>query len=72
MGPVEAITATAHKMARAIYYMMLRKTDFQEAGADFYDKLHHEKTIKFLNKRAKLLGYTLIKGENVSNTQPVT
>lgn len=72
MGPVEAITATAHKMARALYYMMLRKQDFQEAGADFYDRLNHEKTMKFLTKRAKMLGYTLTKVETVSSQQPVT
>ncbi len=61
MGPVEAITATAHKMARTIYYMMLRKTDFQDAGGDFYDKLNNEKTLKFLKKRAESLGYVLEK-----------
>ncbi len=59
MGPIEAITATAHKMARAIYYMMLKKKDFEDAGANFYDKMHHEKTLKFLKKRAESLGYTL-------------
>lgn len=42
MGPIQAITATAHKLARALYYMMLRKTDFEEAGGDFYDKLNHQ------------------------------
>lgn len=63
MGPVEAITATAHKMARTIYYMMLKKTDFQDSGADYYDKLNHEKTLKFLKKRAELLGYRLEKTE---------
>jgi transposase len=61
MGPVEAVTATANKMARAIYYMMLRRENFKEAGADFYDKLHQEKTIKFLKKRAESLGYVLEK-----------
>jgi len=61
MGPVEAITATAHKMARAIYFMMLNKTNFIEAGADFYDKLNSEKTLKFLQKKAKSLGYVLEK-----------
>lgn len=64
MGPIEAITATAHKMARALYFMMLRKTDFQEAGGDFYDKLNHEKTLKFLMKRAESLGYVLQKQES--------
>jgi len=61
MGPVEAVTATGHKIARAIYYMMLRKEDYQEAGADFYDKLHEEKTLKFLKKRAESMGYNLTK-----------
>ncbi len=59
MGPVEAVTATAHKMARAIYHMMLQREDFKEAGADFYDRLHQEKTLKFLKKRAASLGYVL-------------
>jgi hypothetical protein len=63
MGPIEAITATAHKMARAIYYMMLKKVDFEDAGGDYYDKLNQEKTLKFLKKRAELLGYTLEKRE---------
>lgn len=73
MGPVEAITATGHKMARAVYYMMLRKEDFKEDGASFYDKLHQEKTLKFLKKRAGSLGYALTKiGENITNSQSVT
>lgn len=61
MGPVEAITATAHKMARALYYMMLRREDFVDSGGDFYDKLNEEKTLKFLKKRAESLGYTMEK-----------
>ncbi|MGH2638247.1 MAG: transposase [Rhabdochlamydiaceae bacterium] len=65
MGPIEAITATAHKMARAIYYMMLRKTDFQEAGGDFYDNLNREKTLKFLKKRAESLGYVMMEKKKV-------
>lgn len=72
MGPIEATTATAHKMARTIYYMMLRKTDFEDAGVDYYDKIHQEKTLKFLKKRAAALGYTLEKTECASDSKPVT
>ena len=61
MGPIEAITATAHKMARALYFMMVRKTDFLEAGGNFYEKLNHEKSLKFLKKKAESLGYVLQK-----------
>jgi transposase len=70
MGPIEAITATAHKMARAIYYMMLRKTDFQDAGEEYYDKLNQGKALKFLKKRAESLGYVLKKAE-IEVPQPV-
>lgn len=68
MGPVEAITATAHKMARSLYFMMQRHTNYQDAGGDYYDKLHEEKTLKFLRKRASALGFTLEKVEHVSDT----
>ena len=60
-GAIEATTATAHKMARVIYFMMLRKEDYKEVGADYYDKINKEKTLKFLKKRAKSLGYILEK-----------
>ena len=65
MGPVEATTATAHKMARAIYFMMLRKTEFIDDGADYYDKLNERKTLKYLQKRANSLGYVLVKHESI-------
>lgn len=60
MGSMEAITATAHKMARSIYHMMVKKENFKETGADFYDKLNQGKALKFLKKRAATLGYTLV------------
>lgn len=63
MGPVEATTATAHKMARTIYYMMQRKEEFRDAGGDYYDKANKDKTLKFLRKRAESLGFTLVKSE---------
>jgi transposase len=72
MGPIEATTATAHKMARAIYFMMLKQTDFEDAGGDFYNKLNSEKTLKFLKKRAESLGYTLEKKENIKSCKSVT
>ncbi len=64
MGKVEAITATAHKMARTLYYMMLRKTDFEDQGSDYYTTLNHAKTLRYLRKKAQSLGYVLEKGEN--------
>lgn len=67
MGPVEAITATAHKMARTIYFMMRNKTDYIEAGSDYYDRINKDKTLKFLKKRAASLGYNLEKIDGIAN-----
>jgi len=61
MGKVEAITATAHKMARTLYYMMVRQTDFEDPGVDYYANLNKEKTLRYLRKKAESLGYTLEK-----------
>lgn len=72
MGPVEATTATAHKMARTIYFMMRDKKDYIEAGADYYDKINVGKTLKYLTKRASSLGYRLEKIENVKEHRSVT
>lgn len=58
-GPVQAITGLAHKMARAIYCMLIDRQGFKEMGADFYDNLHKERTLKYLRKRATTLGFTL-------------
>ena len=58
-GPVQAITSLGHKMARTIYCMMLHKQSFKELGADYYDNLYKERTLKHLQKRAASLGYSL-------------
>lgn len=59
MGAVEAITATAHKMARVLYTMVKNKTTYTELGGDFYDQQAKQKTLKYLRKRAEGLGYKL-------------
>jgi len=67
-GPVEATTATAHKMARTVYFMMLNKKEYVEQGEDFYDKANEDKTLKFIKKRANSLGYKLEKIESAMVT----
>jgi transposase len=59
-GPVQATTALGHKMARAIYCMMSNKETFNEMGANYYDDLHKDRTLKYLRKRASSLGFSLV------------
>lgn len=68
-APAQAVTALAHKMARAIYFMMLNKEPYREAGADYYDKINAEKSLKYLQKRASSLGFSLIKTDELSLDQ---
>lgn len=68
-GPVQAITALAHKMARTIYCMMSDKQSFNELGADYYDNLHKERTLKYLHKRAASLGFSLLEMPKTAGVQ---
>lgn len=72
MGSVEAITATAHKMARSIYYMMKERQDYVDLGDNYYDQLHKEKTLRYLKKKAASLGFTLSEVNSTTNCKSIT
>jgi transposase len=58
-GAPVAITATAHRLARIFYFMLLRREPYRDIGADYYDKQHKAKSIRNLQRRAALLGLRL-------------
>jgi hypothetical protein len=58
-GPKKAIVATAHKIARAVYFMLRDHQPFDGASADAYLKRDREREIARLEKKATKLGYTL-------------
>ena len=58
-GPKKAIVATAHKIARAVYYMLRDHKPFDGASAEAYLKREREREIARLEKKATKLGYTL-------------
>ncbi|MGH2592604.1 MAG: transposase, partial [Anaerolineae bacterium] len=59
-GPKKAIVATAHKIARTVYYMLKHRKPFHDVGAAEYDKREREREITRLQKRAAKLGFTLV------------
>lgn len=61
LGAPKAITATAHKLAKILYKMMLTGEDYREAGENYYEEQYTKRVVLNLNKRAKELGYELIK-----------
>ena len=63
-----AITATAHKLARLIYFMLLRGTEYVAKSQDEYEAMHRERTLVSLMRGAKRLGYVLVPQSDTCET----
>lgn len=59
IGAKQAITATAHKLARIIYHMLKEHQSYQVLTAEAYDERHHQRELRTLQRRAAKLGLTL-------------
>jgi transposase len=58
-GPMKAIVATAHKIARAVYFMLRDHKPFHDTSAEEYNQREREREIARLKKKASKLGFTL-------------
>lgn len=56
-GKKRAILAVAHSILIAIYYMIKEDKEYQDLGADFYNKFNKEKKANAYMKKLKELGY---------------
>lgn len=55
----KAITATAHKLARLIYTMLTKGTEYTDQGQDYYEERYRQRVMHHLTKRAEKLGFQL-------------
>lgn len=62
-GAPKAITATARKLAVIVYNMITKQEEFHELGQDYYDQKRSEQFFKYINRKAKSFGYSLVKEE---------
>ncbi len=60
LGKPQAVTATAHKLARLVYSMLTHGTEYVDAGQDYYEQQHKERVVRNLTRRAKELGFLLV------------
>lgn len=58
-GPKKAIVATAHKIARAVFFMIRDRIPFHSPNIEEYNQREREREITRLTKRATKLGFTL-------------
>jgi transposase len=60
LGAAEAITATAHKLARLIYRLLKHGEAYVRQGMADYEKKYQERKLYALQKTASLMGFQLI------------
>ena len=58
----QAITASAHKLARVVYCMLTRGQAFVEADHDEYEERCRQPVVQNLTRRAQQLGLTYTTG----------
>jgi transposase len=59
MDKPKANTATAHKLARMIYFMLTRGEAFVDQGQQRYEEQQRQRSIAALKRRAARLGFQL-------------
>jgi transposase len=59
LGAAEAITATAHKLARIVYRLLKHGEAYVRQGMDAYEKQFQERKLASLKKAAQSLGFAL-------------
>ncbi len=65
LGAPKAITATARKLSCLFYRMMKHGSSYVEKGMDCYEQNYKERVVKNLYKKAKDLGFILVKNEGL-------
>jgi transposase len=68
LGAPKAVTATAHKLARLIYYMLRNGEEYIDIGQDAYEEQYQQRILHSLRSRADKLGYILFPIHNLPPT----
>ena len=55
----KAIRATAHKLARLVYAMLTKGSEYVDRGQAYYEERYRERVVHHLNKKALAMGFKL-------------
>lgn len=67
LGAAEAVTATAHKLARIIYRLIKHGEAYVRQGMADYEKKYQERKLLALQKTATALGFELIAKQEIAH-----
>jgi hypothetical protein len=59
MDKPRANTATAHKLARMVYFMLTRSVAFVDQGQQQYEEQQRQRSVAALKRRAAALGFDI-------------
>ena len=59
-GAPKAITATAHKLARVVYFMLKYREPYRDPGAFYYEEQYRKRAIRNLRRKASKFGLSLV------------
>jgi transposase len=59
IGPAQAMVATAHMIARTVYFMLKNQVHYIHISAKSFDKRYREQQIHYLHRKAAKLGFRL-------------
>ena len=62
----KAIRATAHKLARLIYTLLTKGTEYVDQGQDYYEERYRQRVVHHLNRKANAMGFRLIPVEAIT------
>jgi transposase len=60
LGGPEAVTATAHKLARIVYTMLKNQSTYVDPGERHFEEQTRQRAIRHLKRKAKDLGFQLV------------
>jgi transposase len=60
LGKPQAMSATAHKLARIVSSMLKHGSAYVDAGQHYYERQYTERVLRNLEQRAKSLGFELV------------
>jgi transposase len=60
VGPQSAIVATAHKIARIVYHLLMHRMLYQDLSAADYERRTRDRDIAALRKKATRFGFMLV------------
>jgi hypothetical protein len=56
IGPAQALVATAHMMARTVYFLLMYQVQYIHVSATSFDQRYREQQIRYLHRKAAKLG----------------